>query len=127
MTVRLERFVIFPSTGVVDEGQFTPPDLKKICRKEVNKMSHLTAEELAALRQTILSEYTPYIIQGASATQLSISRNSGGCRYQGREYLYVSPTDELIRDDVVKWLGDYRKDKRKQAKLDEKKKQLPLL
>ena len=90
-------------------------------------MSHLTKDELAALQKTILSRDTPFIIQGVSTTQLSIARHYGGCKFQNREYRYVPPTDELVRDDVIKWILDYRKDKRKQEKIKEKKKQGSLL
>lgn len=90
-------------------------------------MSHLTPDELAALQETILPRDTPFIIQGVSSTQLSVARHYGGCRVQGREYKYVPLTDELIRDDVVKWLLKYRKDKRTHVAMEEKKKQGNLL
>jgi len=44
-----------------------------------------------------------------SMTQLSIARHYGGCTYQGDSYTYLPHTDELIRDDVLKW---QRKQKR---------------
>lgn len=44
-----------------------------------------------------------------SMTQLSIARYYGGCKYQGDSYTYLPHTDELIRDDVLKW---QRKEKR---------------
>lgn len=90
-------------------------------------MSHLTQDELAALQGTILPRDTPFIIQGVSSTQLSVARHYGGCKFQGREYKYIPPTDELIRDDVIKWLLKYRKDKLKQAVMEDKKKQESLL
>jgi hypothetical protein len=33
----------------------------------------------------------------------AIERYSGGCKYQGYSYTYIPHTDELIRDDVLKW------------------------
>lgn len=86
-------------------------------------MSHLSEVELAALQTTSLTRDTPFIIQGVSNTQLSIARHYGGCRFQNREYRYIPHTDELIRDDVVKWLVKFQKDKRKQEKVIEKGKQ----
>ena len=44
-----------------------------------------------------------------SMTQLSIARYYGGCKFQGDSYTYLPHTDELIRDDVLKW---QRKQKR---------------
>ena len=44
-----------------------------------------------------------------SMTQLSIARHYGGIRYNGDQYKYFADTDELVRDDVLKW---QRKQKR---------------
>jgi hypothetical protein len=76
-------------------------------------MSHLTEAEISALQDSKLDRATPYLIQGVSNTQLSIARHYGGCKFQGRSYSYIQPTDELVRDDVVKWLAKYRKAQKK--------------
>ena len=90
-------------------------------------MSYLTKEELAALQLTILSRDSPFIIQGVSSTQFSVARYSGGCRYNGRGYLYIPATDELVRDDVIKWLAKYRKEQSKKEKVEIAKMQQVLL
>ena len=56
-----------------------------------------------------LHRRTPYGMTNVSMTQLSIARHYGGCKYQGDSYTYLPHTDELIRDDVLKW---QRKQKR---------------
>lgn len=74
--------------------------------------SHLTEPELKALDESKLSRATPFMITGVSNSQFSIARHYGGLTFNGSEYVYVPPTDELIRADVVKWLTKRRKVKR---------------
>jgi hypothetical protein len=59
--------------------------------------------ELNGLETCDLHKRTPYGIRGVSQTQFSIARYSGGCSYNGDSYTYIPTTDELIRDDVLKW------------------------
>lgn len=46
-----------------------------------------------------------------SQTQLSIARYYGGIKINGNHYTYM-PTDELIRDDVLKFVTKLRKAKK---------------
>lgn len=80
-------------------------------------MSHLTELELQMLDLSDLPRDTPFIIQHVCQTQFSIARHYGGCKYQGKSYSYIQATDELIREDVAKWLSKMRK----KAKADAKK------
>lgn len=81
--------------------------------------SYITKDELAALQKSSLSDRsTPFIIMGVSHTQFSIARHYGGVKYMGRHYFYVPPTDELVRDDVMKWLAKHRKNNKKQVKVN---------
>ncbi len=75
-------------------------------------MAYLTDAEATELQNTKLSRNTPFIIQGASSSQFSIARHYGGCKYRGRLYIYIPTTDELIRDDVLKWATSSRKPKK---------------
>lgn len=50
-----------------------------------------------------LHRKTPFIIQNVSMTQLSIARHYGGITYNGDAYTYNPKTDELIRNDFLKW------------------------
>lgn len=50
-----------------------------------------------------LHRKTPYGMTNVSMTQLSIARHYGGIKYNGESYTYLPKTDELIRDDVLKW------------------------
>lgn len=74
--------------------------------------TYLTEEEVDELQNTKLSRDTPFLITGVSNSQLSIARHYGGCKYQGRQYVYMPTTDELIRDDVLKWARAYRERKK---------------
>lgn len=72
--------------------------------------SHITPEELEAINSSGLNfTYAPAIIRGVCATQFSIARHYGGCHAYGKSYAYIPPTDELIRDDVVRLLAKIRK------------------
>lgn len=90
-------------------------------------MNHLTEEELSALDLSDLKRDAPFIIQGVSRSMFSVARHYMGCTFQGYFYGYVPPTDELIRSDVIKWLGKRRATLKKASKaIRESSKQLPL-
>jgi hypothetical protein len=76
-------------------------------------MGHMTEAEIDALQATNLDRGTPFAIGGVSQSQLSITRHYGGCKFQGRNYSYFPMSDELLRDDVVKWLAKHRKAQKK--------------
>ena len=76
-------------------------------------MGYMTEEEIDALQLSKLDKATPFAIGGVSQSQLSIARHYGGCKFQGRIYSYIPTTDELLRDDVVKWLTKHRKTQKK--------------
>jgi hypothetical protein len=71
--------------------------------------SYLTDEEEDALRTCGLHTNTIYVIRGVMNTQFSIARHYGGCKIGNDYYTYLPPTDELIRDDVHRWLIKRRK------------------
>ena len=50
-----------------------------------------------------LHKRTPYGITNVRMTQFSIARFAGGIVYNGEHYTYLPLTDELIRNDVLKW------------------------
>jgi hypothetical protein len=50
-----------------------------------------------------LSRKTPYGMTNVSMTQHSEARLYGGCRFNGQTYTYFPDTDELVRDDVLRW------------------------
>ena len=51
-----------------------------------------------------------------SQTQLSIARFSGGCKVQGKHYIYNPADDSLMREDIVKWLVEQMKAEVKNGK-----------
>lgn len=77
----------------------------------------MTTDELAALQDSGLSRDTPYVIEGVSGSQFSIARLYGGATFNGESYVYDPTEDELIRRDVVKWLGRRRSEELKASKL----------
>jgi hypothetical protein len=42
-------------------------------------------------------------------TQLSVVRHFGACNINRTPFTYIAETDELIRDDVLKWWHDNKK------------------
>ena len=75
-------------------------------------MSYLTQQEIDALQVSELHRKTPFLIANCQTSVFSIARHYGGARYQGYEYVYIPTTDELIRQDVLKWLAKYRKEQK---------------
>lgn len=86
----------------------------------------ITEEELQALQQTRLPHNEPFIIAGVTQSYFSVSRHTGGCTVNGYRYHYDPSSDELIRADVVKWLKEYRKNKKKERILKVKSQQLEM-
>lgn len=79
----------------------------------IAKTSFITDSEFEALQTSNLPRETPFAIQGVMNTQLSIARFYGGIRYKGDSYTYMPDGDELIRDDVLKFVTKLRKKNRK--------------
>ena len=75
--------------------------------------SHITTEEIDALLASRLPRDTPFIIAHVRHSQLSVARHYGGARYNGWAYTYMPATDELIRDDVLKWVSRRRRMQKK--------------
>lgn len=71
--------------------------------------SYLSEPELQALQASTLHRDTPFLIRYVSQTQFSIARHYGGAKYNGSDYTYIPTTDELIRDDVLKFVTTLRK------------------
>lgn len=63
----------------------------------------MTHSRLTGLDACPLTRATPFGIQYVSGTQLSIARHYGSISYNGFLYTYFPDTDELVRNDVLKW------------------------
>lgn len=68
--------------------------------------SHLTETEIESLNASDLSKQTPFVIRGVSLGYFSVARHYGGATFNGSHYTYISGTDELVRDDVLKFLAE---------------------
>lgn len=76
--------------------------------------SYLSQEEIDGLQASNLSRATPFVIRGVIQTQFSIARYYGAAKFNGDSYTYLGDSDELIRDDVLKWLMKRRQPKKPQ-------------
>lgn len=74
--------------------------------------SFAAQDEIDAMNASKLSRETPFMILGVSDTQFSIARFYGAAIFNGSHYTYLSDTDELIRDDVLKFVMKLRKPKK---------------
>ena len=63
----------------------------------------------AAVRAGEIKCDTTLVIRDVCNTQLSVARHYGAITINGRHYTYFPPGDELIRDDVLKWVTKLRK------------------
>lgn len=72
-------------------------------------LSLLTDNELAELNRSDLDSSCPFLIRNVSQTQFSIARRYGSIKFNGFRYLYDPRTDELIRDDCLRFLQKIRK------------------
>ena len=60
-----------------------------------------------------LHRKSPFGITNVTQTQFSIARYYGGINFNGSIYIYHPYTDELIREDVMKWRAKELKKKHK--------------
>lgn len=60
-----------------------------------------------------LHRKTPFGVTNVSMTQLSIARYYGTINFNGFKYIYHPMTDELIREDVLKWKTKQWREKQK--------------
>jgi len=69
---------------------------------------------LNGLENCHLHTKVPLGIRNVSMTQFSIARHSGAIKYNGCTFIYFPKTDELVRDDVIKWQKNQKKKESKQ-------------
>ena len=58
---------------------------------------------LVGLEACPLPRKTPFGMTNVTMTQFSIAQYYGACSFNGERYTYLPDTDELIRDDVLRW------------------------
>ena len=79
--------------------------------------SFLSTEECQALADSGLHKKAYFLIKNVSQSIFSVARYYGEAKIQGCDFFYISNTDELIRDDVVKWLAKYRREAKKKTQV----------
>jgi hypothetical protein len=72
--------------------------------------SFLNEEETEALNASGLHRRSWFLIRNVSTSYFSPCRHFGGGIIQNERYTYNPKTDELIRDDVLKWVMKRRRD-----------------
>jgi hypothetical protein len=72
-------------------------------------MSYFSKDYINLLQESQLSKETPFLIQNVSHGMFSIARHYGGAKVQGQSYTYIPNSDELVRDDVLKFLKKSKK------------------
>jgi hypothetical protein len=68
-----------------------------------NKLPIKNGSALSELSECPLHRKTPFGITNVRMTQFSIARFYGGIKFNGDAFTYLPDTDELIRDDVLRW------------------------
>jgi hypothetical protein len=63
---------------------------------------------LTNLQSCPLHKRCPFGIRNVSMTQFSVARYYGGIDWNGERYTYFPDTDELVRDDVLRWMEKQR-------------------
>jgi hypothetical protein len=69
---------------------------------------------LTELTDCKLHRKSPFGIANVSHTQFSIARYYGMINFNGYRYIYYPDTDELIREDVMRWKAKQLKAKHTQ-------------
>ena len=64
---------------------------------------------LDLLKTCPLPDKPVHAIGFVTQTQFSIARHYGGIRFQGVEYTYLPEGDQLVREDILKWLNEQMK------------------
>jgi hypothetical protein len=72
--------------------------------------SYMSDDEVEALQSSPLNRNTPFAIRDVSYGYFSIARHYGSIKYNGQFYTYFPDFDECIRDDVLKWINNRRKE-----------------
>jgi hypothetical protein len=89
-----------------------------------NNASDSTNSQNICKKQSILADLdacplhrkSPFGITNVTQTQFSIARYYGGINFNGSMYIYCPDTDELIREDVMKWKAKQLKAKQLKTK-----------
>lgn len=70
-----------------------------------------TIEDLRDFQTELKAKFGDEVVAylNVSMTQMSIARHYGGCKVQGKHFVYNPTDDSLIREDVVKWVAKQKK------------------
>ena len=74
-----------------------------------------------------LHRKSPFGIRNVTQSQFSVARYYGGINFNGSIYIYYPDTDELIREDVMKWKAKQLKEKQLKEKKQKQNQQQELI
>jgi hypothetical protein len=100
---------------------FTAGELTRLQSEPSLRPHEPKSRRSASMTKTTPIQVAPYAIRNVSASIFSIARHYGGVRAYSTYYVYLSESDELIRDDVFKLVMKWRKSAEKERKELEKK------
>ena len=90
-------------------------------------MTYLTTTDLAALAAAGFDfKDAPATIPDATRRFLGWQQFSGACRMYGHEYRYLPATDEMVREDVLRFIEAQRRPTVKDSLTTEKPEQVRL-
>lgn len=72
--------------------------------------SFLSQDEELSLQESGLHKRSWYVIRNVSTSIFSVCRHYGGGVIQNEHYTYTPTTDELIRNDVLKFVMKQRRE-----------------
>lgn len=97
-------------------------------RKDAHAMtpSYFTTQEMEQARKHFGLDAT-LVYWSISTSILSPAREYGALLIEGKPFIYIPETDQLLRDDFLQWLKEQRKAKRDLEVENEQRKQLDLI
>ena len=81
----------------------------------------LDQSHIDLLKTCPLPKKPSYAIGFVTETQFSIARHYGGAKVQGKDYTYLPEGDQLVRDDVLKWLQKQKSNKTETTVVNDQK------
>lgn len=88
-----------PTLGVIGQLARKEP----MTTPETDAGQAMRSTHLLGLDACPLHRKAPFGMTNVSMTHFSIARHYGACVFKGERYTYFPDTDELVRNDVLRW------------------------
>jgi hypothetical protein len=79
-------------------------------------MNQPTIEDLKTYQDELIAKFgsdTRIAVANVSISMFSVARHFGGCRIDGKYFVYNWMDDSIIREDVIKWITKRKKQEAK--------------